>query len=425
MDGNTMTVTQSSEVAVINVTSLNIEADETLEIITSSSTSLTVFRVTGGGTAVIEGQITSTGSLAVMNAGSEAINVTGIHAFIDVVGDLLLVAGNAPDAQFTSPISEFTVAVPGGLLSVQDGATVHADRAVAIVGAHLSIGGDISADNGDLAIWSAASFTYDRLISEFSVTGTELDSSDVTIEPGSFQFATHGIVRIYSAGSIVHNGTSVGHNAGSTDGISGVDLRGDIQSDALDVWAYGDAADGTPYIGAFPFLGDPVAMTASAVGVNTSGGTYPTRSTFVMADLVLGLFDVAIIQSACGLEGSPLDVHWAMSNPNYNGSEIVPDVSIYSVPNQPPVVVPGLGTVYFNEQEVSELTDWQIVSATAIRIVTESGEIRVGNTSCAIPAEDVLPATGADAAPALAAALLALLALLVGAGFVLLRRRVA
>jgi LPXTG-motif cell wall-anchored protein len=82
----------------------------------------------------------------------------------------------------------------------------------------------------------------------------------------------------------------------------------------------------------------------------------------------------------------------------YDGGVIVPGSE--PLPNQAPIVVPGLGTISLNEQVRTVVDGWEIITATALHIVTPTDDIRLGVVECAQPAAAQLAATGADRADA-------------------------
>jgi LPXTG-motif cell wall-anchored protein len=103
----------------------------------------------------------------------------------------------------------------------------------------------------------------------------------------------------------------------------------------------------------------------------------------------------------------------------YDGGAIAP--SCEPLPNQAPIIVPGLGTVAINEQVKTVVDGWEILTGTALHIVTPTEDIRLGVVECAQPA--VLAATGADRADAQLGVAGAVMLALAGIVLVLGRRR--
>lgn len=420
-DGNTLTLTQTSDVAIVEVTAFDIAAVETLQILAPTPTAVTVFRVVGGTESNIDGAVTSTGSLAIMSP--DGITVGGSGS-VNVDGDLVLVSGTAANTEFDTATPRFDVVAAYAPVVIAADGEVAADGSAALVAPVVRNEGFLGAGNGDLDLWSATQVTYDRTLRTFIVTGNApMEGQYVESTTSGYQQSRHGTVSLYSAGPVIHDGFTVADNDGQTTGASGLELAGDVSSDALDAAAYGQFADFLGgQLGAFPIIGDAAALSADSIRGFTTGGRVPVESTLVMSGVEILGVAAPIIQVACGLdEAEPLEAHFAMAVPDYDGGSIVPSIDPYSTPNQPAVAVPGLGTVQFNEQTTTKIDGYTILEVTAMHIVTTEGvDVRVGTVSCGL--EDVLPATG-PVNPLGAVALAGLVALLGAALLVAARPR--
>lgn len=415
--GDVLTVAQTSELAIIEVDSFDVTLSESVVIEAPSETALTVFRVSDATSMNIDGTVSSNGSLVLM--GNQGVYLYG-DASIDVAGDLLLIAGDAPNSEFSEEVIDFTISPTDGSITINSDAQAYAGRAMGLVGLWVNQDGFVHTGNGDLVLASVSDIEYMPEYHTIASSGV-LDGGAVSVT--GTQHARHGSVAAISPNpaSLTHNGVSVGDNAGAS-GTSGVWLSGGITTDGLDAFAVGDFEDALGgQLGGFPYLGGPLTLTASALTGYTMGGTVPTTSTAILSGVEAGELQIPIIQASCGLEAPPLETHWAMAPPTYDGNLIVPDISVYDTPNLPGVEVPGLGTVWFNERTITDVGDYQIVELTAMRVETEGGDEHLfGVVACGVPTEHVLPVTGGNAGPVLAIALLVTLA---GTALLVLRIR--
>lgn len=422
VSADTLTITQQTTVATLAFpTGFVLGPGESIVINTPTADSITALRITDGSIASIQGDITSNGSLFVLD--EDGVEVTAGGSIV-VGGDLVVASGDATVAEIEDFETTFTVGAANPPVEFADGSLISAGRAAAIVAPSVDAGGFLSTASGPLHLWSVDSFTYQHLTLEFGAGPLTAAGSIAIPATGYLRANSAAIdVRVHSTGEIVHDGVTIANGAGEVDSEATVRLTGPVSSSALDSSTVpnldvppGDRLGATAFVGAAEF-------TAGSVATASSGQTVAATSSVIITSWEVEGLSASILQVGCGLEGDPLAVHFAGSEPEYGGVSIVPDITVYETPNLPGVVVDGLGTVFFNQQTVTESDGFQFLSTDAIRVVPDEGEpFVIGRFACAVPAETVLPATGASpAAPAIAGALI----LLAGTVLLIARRRVA
>jgi len=151
--GNHMVVVQQSGSAVVNYSSFNIGAGETVRFIQPSSSAAILNRVTGGGRSVIAGNLFANGQVYIINqngilfSGSANVNVGGL-----VASGL-----NMTDADFFARNMRFS----GGGGSVINEGSIRGGR-VTLVGGSVENYGSISA--GDAILAAGGSVVIDRAL---------------------------------------------------------------------------------------------------------------------------------------------------------------------------------------------------------------------------------------------------------------------
>ena len=155
----TLTVTQSTDKAIINWQTFNIGNGETTQFVQPSSSSVTLNRVTGGlGPSDIEGALKANGNVFVINPDGILF---GPNSVVDV-GSLVATTSDIADADFMAGTYAFTK--PGNpTASVVNAGTITAANGgfAALVAPGVRNSGTITATLGTVDLASADQFTLD------------------------------------------------------------------------------------------------------------------------------------------------------------------------------------------------------------------------------------------------------------------------
>lgn len=412
--------------------SLDIAVGETLNIVQANSSWLMVLNNTTASPIQWNGTINVDANLLVISPAG--ININGT---LTGGGDVILSTGTT-NVMSLGPFIPLAPLVTNGGIVVGTTGSVVAGGNLGIAGNDTTIDGSLHADGEAVSIVSDSDVEYNRsagattlfadgsgfaggLIltsSTASVTSTGL----IVVEATAPSTATlDGLLEADGEGAVVGEGipgvVAVVGAAGSSDG----------QFDAL---ANGAGPAGGQ-LGAHFFGGDSTPFLSTFVFQLVSYGTpVPSLSQFA---LPLGTFfddlQVAVgmvcttLEDYADPESATVDPYaiFLFDGAAWDGSSFLPPTYDPEIPNQAPFTVPGLGTVAFNEQSTSIVDGYEVLTATALHVVTATEDVTIGVTECAKPAPQ-LAATGAsvDAAPALMGAVLLSLA---GVVLVLRRRR--
>ncbi len=193
----------------------------------------------------------------------------------------------------------------------------------------------------------------------------------------------------------------------------------------LNAEAYGNVDD--PVGAAYPasaMIGSDATLEWGSMFILADGETAPTGAIFLASALTLGdggAYDFGAVEASCLVEGGPRSANVSVSTATLGGTPILPPGYDVSVPNQAPVPIGAAGVISFNEQVHTTVGRWDVLTVTAIHLVGEGLDIRLGVVSCAVPAGSVLASTGTsmDVAPALVGAA----AVMLGGVLLVLRRR--
>ncbi|MCP5405516.1 MAG: filamentous hemagglutinin N-terminal domain-containing protein [Pseudomonadaceae bacterium] len=184
--GNQLTVTQSTDRAVLNWDSFNLATGEAAHFALPNANSISLNRVTGGGTSLIDGSLTSNGNLYLLNP--QGI-MFGAGAAVDV-GGLLATTATLSDAAF---LSGNTFAFTGGTGTVTNHGAITGNNIV-LAAPTVENHGTLTANGGHVALAGAGAFTIDPV-------GDNL----LTLSPDPAAFAT----RVANSGHIhVGDGTA-------------------------------------------------------------------------------------------------------------------------------------------------------------------------------------------------------------------------
>jgi LPXTG-motif cell wall-anchored protein len=163
----------------------------------------------------------------------------------------------------------------------------------------------------------------------------------------------------------------------------------------------------------------------------SAGLTVPAESA---AEITNGVFFEGLEASASvqcdALDGdAPAlpEASLVVDNLVFLGAEVLPGGFDPEVPNQAPIVVPALGSVAVNVQEWSVVDGYQILTTTALRVVSRGSTTEIGVVECGWPdpaGPAGLPATGPDGAAVIVAGGAGGAFILLGAMLFVRRRRV-
>lgn len=425
--GSTLTLTQSTDVAIISTNiSADVAAGETLRIVQPSATSVLVIRDLGSGPSTFAGTIVSTGSVVLINPLGLSFAAT---ADVQVGGDLLVTSGDATDAQFIGGgVVDFTLTDAGGPIEIAAGASVVSQGTLLLLSPSVSNAGTTgSTDSRYYAIayeqttWdphnrNSWSFSNPLFGASYSFTGTQLGVIGITILGyGPSTLSGDTVV----TAQLLYDGYYADARIGGDPIDSPTGFR---------VMAVGPDGDETSS-GARALLGDPVHVSMTGVNVTVGGtGAVPNFASVRVQEFeLLDRFAADYLTTWCqvGETSGAIEPYFEIQVPTIDGADFLPADFDASIPNQAPLTVPGFGTVTLNQQVASQLDGYDVVTTTAVHIVTEEGDdVRLGETTCGIPqavtpAGPQLAATGGELpVGAFGAAIIAVLA-----GLALVARR--
>jgi filamentous hemagglutinin family protein len=304
--GNTTTITQSTNKAIIDWNSFNVNSGEHVSFAQPSSSSITLNRIHDANPSVIDGEITANGKVWLVNANGVFF---GSGAQINVAG-LVATTADIDNANFES--GNYTFSHPGNPNAViqNDGSITIAQAGLAaFVAPNVVNNGTITARLGKVALASGDTFALDMygdglvsvavsnpvasqlvrnsgLISAAggqvlltAAAASNIVSSLVNntgiIEANAAGVGQSGSIELFAAG---HGGTSVGTNAGTltASGTNAGETGGTVQiladnvqlmsGSSIDV--SGDAGGGTVHVGG-DFHGGNGTPTAQHTTVET------------------------------------------------------------------------------------------------------------------------------------------------------------
>lgn len=312
---NTTTITQSTNKAIIDWTSFNVNSGEHVNFVQPGSSSITLNRIHDANPSVIDGEITANGKVWLVNSngvffGSGAqINVAGLVATtadIDntnfengnytfnhsgnpnatIQNDGSITVAQAGLAAFVAPnvVNNGTITARLGKVALASGDTFALDMygdglmSVAVSNAVaqqlVQNSGHISATGGQVQLTAAAASNIVSLL---------VNNSGI-IEANAAGVGESGEIRLYAAG---HGGTSVAQNSGtlSASGYGAGETGGTVQVLADNVTLMsgstidvsGDAGGGTVHVGG-DFHGGGSTPTAQHTAVET-GATILANAT--------------------------------------------------------------------------------------------------------------------------------------------------
>jgi filamentous hemagglutinin family protein len=292
-NSNQVTITQSSSRAVINWGSFNVSAGQKVQFKQPNASSITLNRITDGGTSQIDGQLTANGRVWLINPGG----IVFAHNAQVNVGGLLATTANIDDSDFIAGNYQFkTPGNPTASIVNQGSITVKQAGLATLVAPNVINQGTITATLGKVQLASGDTFALDTYgdglinlavspkvaqqlvqnsgkisanggqVQLTAAAGEEVLGSLINntglIEAESVDGKT-GQITMYAEGSNAVAG-NVGANKGKIEGTSEV-----LNSGTLDASGYGKGQTG----GTIQVLGDNVGiLTGSKIDASGDAG---------------------------------------------------------------------------------------------------------------------------------------------------------
>ena len=185
--GNTLTVNQASDRAVINWGTFSIASGETTKFVQPSSTSAALNRVVGGQTSLINGTLTANGQVYLVNGNGIVIGPGGMvnaAAFTASTRDIA-------DADFLSGHLHFSGSGNGGVQNL--GTIMALGGDVVLIGKTVDNRGTIQAPQGTAGLVAAD----DVLLAQRNA-----DGSTITVNPSPTASSAAGRIGVHNSGSI-------------------------------------------------------------------------------------------------------------------------------------------------------------------------------------------------------------------------------
>lgn len=281
--GNSVSVNQGSDRAIINWKSFSVGQGDSVTFNQPNATSATLNRVTGAATSTIAGQINSNGAVYLINPNGIAITGTGV---VRTAGGFIASTLDIADADFTA--GKLAFAGNGASARVGNAGTITAGKGayVALLGGSVSNSGTISVPLGSVGLGSGEQIGLDINGGHFMQvaipTSAITTGSDALIDmPGTIT-VTGGRV-VLSAASVKNAVRNIINMSGTISADSAVGSAGSITllggdggtvtaSGSLSARATGATGDG----GFVETSGSHVALTGLRVTTGSARGTAGT-----------------------------------------------------------------------------------------------------------------------------------------------------
>ncbi len=421
--GSTLTLTQTTPVAVVNFTALTLLAGETLDIVQDPGDVL-VIRNTGVIPAGFEGTLTADATVIISSPLGIGVLSTGS---LTAGEDLILTTGAITDADAILSTIPIDPTAADGQLGTAPGSSL-TGASVGLAGDYVLHGGFIDALDGVAMLYSLNLTSYTAGSSPpLSATGAGLAGGGVAMTGSVYANGIATIVAPAPGGMDVTG--SIISNSQWSFGIAQDVVVGEGSSDGLVAQAYSNIDDpvGVQFPASF-LTGDPLPSFWDGFLLAVEGDTAPTSSLFYGTGIGLGIEDgytFPVVVATCLDEDGQREALVDLPGGAYLlGTPLTPVGYDFTVPNQPAIPIGDVGEISFNEQVHTTVGGWDVLTVTAVHLVSLEEDIRLGVVSCAVPAGSVLASTGSslDASPWLVGTALLMLT---GVVLVLRRRRAA
>ena len=234
--GNTTTINQSSQKAVINWRDFSVGAGGTVQFAQPDAKSITLNRVTGSGASAIDGTLSANGQVWIINPNGVLF---GQGAQVNV-GGLLATTADITDGDFVAGDYDFTAgpAKPGAAIANRGAIRAANGGSVVLSGAHVTNAGLIQADAGTVVLGGAPAFTLDfagdNLLRYAVASPAGADSGGNTAADisNSGQIAAAGGKILLTARAAASVLDGVVNNTGIIEAVSAREVNGQIILDA-------------------------------------------------------------------------------------------------------------------------------------------------------------------------------------------------
>lgn len=267
--GKTLTITQSSQNAVLDWQGFSIAQGETVRFAQPNSSSLALNRVTGSDPSSILGNLTANGQVFLVNPNGVTF---GRGAQVNV-GGLVASTLNISNADFMA--GRYIFSGPGGGSVLNRGSITAHGGSVALLGGSVSNQGLISANMGTVAMAAGSAITLDVAGDGLLNVTVDRGAVGALVQNGGMIQANGGkvILTAQAAGDLlktVVNNTGVieAQTIGNRHGV--ISLLGDMQSGVVNVGGVLDASA--------PNGGSGGAIETSAAAVNVAAGSNITTA---------------------------------------------------------------------------------------------------------------------------------------------------
>lgn len=156
--GNTMTITQSTQNAIVNWNSFSIGPSNIVNFVQPNSSSAILNRVTGNTPSTIAGQLNANGQVYLINPNGIAITKTGV---VNVMGGFVASTLNITDEDFLGGRKRFTGTGASAPVTNAGAITVGRGGYLALIGGTVTNTGKIVVPMGKVALGSGEAATLD------------------------------------------------------------------------------------------------------------------------------------------------------------------------------------------------------------------------------------------------------------------------
>lgn len=276
--GNQTTITQGSDLAIINWQSFSIGADQSVQFVQPGTSSIALNRVTGADPSVIMGTLTANGQVFLLNPNGVLFG-TGSSVS---VGSLVATTMSLGDADFLAGNHRFTDAGSGDVVN-EGSLQANGGGYVALMGRNVRNDGVILAQLGSVALAGAEAVTLD-------VAGDGLLNVSVTQGALNALVENGGLIQA-DGGRVLLTAQGVGNLLDTVVNNTGVIQAQTLENREGSIRLLADMATGTVNVGGLLDASAPTAGDAGAI--QTSG-----------AQVIIGATSLVNTSAANGDTGS-------------------------------------------------------------------------------------------------------------------------
>ena len=420
--GSTLTLMQTTDVAVVNFTELILNAGQTIDIVQDEGAVL-IIRNTDTLPAGFSGTLTADATVIITSPLGISVVAPGN---LRTEEDLILTTGAITDADAVLPSIPIDPAATDGIIGTSLGASLTAGNSVAVIGDYVFHQGSIDALDGYAQLASVDSASYSpNTVPPISAGGTGLAGGGVAMT-GSIYVNGVAFVVAPAPGGMDVSGTIVSNGQGSI-GVAADLAVGAGTSDGLVAQSYSNIDDpvGVQF---------PASLSASTANlplawenfvVAAEGATAPTSEIVEATGLELGDggYTFPSLEAVCVVEDGERTASVELAGgAQFAAIPLTPVGYDFNIPNQAPIPIGDVAQISFNEQVQTTVGGWDVLTITAVHLSGDDGtDVRLGVVSCAVPAGAALAATGSGTDITLT--LMGAVVLLLGGVLLVWRRR--